>query len=113
MLTSIDGGLTDDGKGDGFPRTLRIELDPHIEVNGRTYTTLDLSEPTGRMIVNAEAELARGNDVHSLRKFQLALVSQASGLPRAVVENMRITQIEEAFNFLTSFKPNGTRTGET
>src|SRR5262249_42795894 len=84
-------------------RTLDIAIEPPITVNDRTYTTLHLEEPSAQMVVAAEAELAGPMNVHSLRKYQIALVSQGSKTPRAVIERMRISQVREAADFLSQF----------
>ena len=98
------------------PRTLDIEIEPPLELNGNVYSTLHLEEPTAHMVERAEAELAGKNyfqDLHALRKYQIALVSQASGWPRAVIERMRISQVREASDFLSIFIAGGQATGET
>lgn len=107
-------GDESDGKSQSqeLPRTLDIELDPPIDFNGKTYTTLHLEEPTAQMVERAEAELLQMN-VHTLRKHQIALVSQGSQTPRAVIERMRISQVREAADFLSSFIGGGPQTGET
>jgi hypothetical protein len=97
------GGEPDDDER----RTLTIHLDPPIEVNGRAYTELHLEEPTAQMVERAEAELAGNMSVHALRKYQIAFVSQGSKTPRAVIEKMRITQVKEAADFLSSFLGGG------
>jgi hypothetical protein len=101
----------DTGAADDFPRTLDIEIDPPLDVNGKTYTRLHLEEPTARMVERAEAELGGNMTVHTLRKYQIALVSQGSGVPRAVIEQMRISQVREAADFLSSFIGAGPPTG--
>jgi hypothetical protein len=98
---------------DDTPRSLDIELDPPIEFNGKTYSTLHLEEPTGRMIERAESELATTANIHTLRKYQFAIVSLASGVPRGAIEQMRISQIEDAALFLARFTGGGRATGET
>jgi hypothetical protein len=98
---------------DDLPRTLDIELDPPVEDNGKTYSTLHLEEPTGLMVERAEAELAGAMSVHALRKYQISLVSHGAGVPRSVVNKMRISQIREAADFLSRFIGGGPPTGET
>jgi hypothetical protein len=93
------------------PRTLDIEIDPPIEANNKTWTSLHLEEPTAKMIELAEAELAGNMSVHALRKYQIALVSQGAKVPRAVVERMRISQVREAADFLSGFIGGGPATG--
>lgn len=97
----------------GEQRTLDLDLDPPIEFNGKSYAVLHLEEPTGRMIERAEQELSGPVNVHTLRKYQFAIVSLASSAPRGVIEQMRISQIEEAASFLASFTGGGRQTGET
>ena len=95
------------------PRVLTIEIDPPIEWNNKTYDRLHLEEPTGHMVERAESELAGNMSVHALRKYQIALVSHASGQPRQVIERMRISQIREASDFLSRFIGGGQATGES
>lgn len=102
---------TTHGFDDDTPRVLSIDIDPPIEHNGKSYSVMNLEEPTGRQIERAESELAPGVNVHTLRKYQFALVSQASGLPRAVVEQMKISQIKKAADFLAPFIAAGPETG--
>ena len=104
---AYDADAFDAGDDDREPRTLTIHLDPPIEVNGRTFTELHLEEPTAQMVERAEAELAGNMSVHALRKYQIAFVSQGSKTPRAVIERMRITQVKEAADFLSSFLGSG------
>jgi hypothetical protein len=104
---------TTGGNDDDEPRTMDLEIDPPIEVNNRTYSTLHLEEPTAQMVERAEAELAGAMSVHALRKYQISLVSQGSKTPRAVVERMRISQVREAADFLSSFIGGGPATGES
>jgi hypothetical protein len=95
------------------PRFLDIDLYPAIEANGKTYAILHLEEPTGRMVQRAEQELGNGGNMGSLRAFQIALVSNAAGVPRSVVEQMRISQIRKAADFLASFISGGPEIGES
>jgi hypothetical protein len=100
-------------RNDEPPRTLTIYIDPPVEDNGKSYTELRLEEPTARMIERAEAELAGNMSVHSLRKYQIALVSQGAQVPRSVVDKMRISQVREAADFLATFIGGGPETGAT
>lgn len=98
---------------DDTPRTLDIVLDPPVVFNNRTITELHLEEPTGDQVERAEAELAQNVSIHSMRKYQIALVSLCSGEPRQAVGKMRISQIKEAADFLSGFISGGQATGET
>jgi len=96
-----------------FPRTLDLEIEPPLDVNGKTYSTLHLEEPTARMVERAESELGGNMTVHTLRKYQIALVSHGAAVPRAVIEQMRISQVRQAADFLSSFIGDGPATGES
>jgi hypothetical protein len=93
------------------PRVLDIEIDPPVEWNGKTYNVLHLKEPTGRQVERAEGELTANSNFQSLRKYQFALLSLVSGVPRQVIEQMRITQINEGTDFLRPFISGGQETG--
>lgn len=112
-LETTNGHAAGELRDDAFPRVLDIDIEPPLEVNGKTYSSLHLEEPTARMVERAEAELAGNMSVHSLRKYQIALVSQGAAVPRAVIEQMRISQVREAADFLSSFIGAGPPTGET
>jgi hypothetical protein len=94
-----------------LPRVLDIELDPPIEWNGKTYSSLHLEEPTGRMVERAEGELSQASNFQALRRYQFALLSLVSGVPRQVIEQMRISQINEGTDFLRPFISGGPETG--
>jgi hypothetical protein len=112
----LNTNVATNGQGkrdDDAPRTLDMIIDPPIEWNNNTYESLHLEEPTAHQVERAESELAGSVNVHALRKYQIALVSQSSGLPRQVVERMRISQVREASDFLSTFIGGGRETGET
>jgi hypothetical protein len=96
---------------DDAPRTLDMVIDPPIEWNNNTYESLHLEEPTAQQVERAESELAGQVSMHTMRKYQIALVSQCSGLNRQVVERMRISQVREAADFLSTFIGGGRGTG--
>ena len=98
-------------KTSGQPVSMDIEIDPPIDFNNKTYESLHLEEPTARMVERAESELAANFNVHTLRKYQISLVCQATGTPRQVVEQMRISQLKKASDFLSSFIGSGPATG--
>jgi Phage tail assembly chaperone proteins, E, or 41 or 14 len=114
MTGNLNGGLhpgIDPPADDDLPKFLVIEIDPPVEWNGKTYSELRLEEPTGKMIVKSEQELANGANFASLRNYQFALVSNCSGVPRQAIELMRITQIQKAADFLSAFMPGGRQIG--
>jgi Phage tail assembly chaperone proteins, E, or 41 or 14 len=102
---------TQDARDPSVPLTRDIEIDPPVEWNGKTYTTLHLEEPTTRQQKISEQELAGGVNMVTIRNQQIALVSQVSGVPRAVIEAMRISQMLEAYNFLAPYADAGPKTG--
>ena len=113
MLSTATNGQAATGSDDDAPRTLDIVIDPPVEWNSKTYESLHLEEPTAHMVERAEVELAGNVNVHALRKYQIALVSQCSGVPRQVVERMRISQVRECADFLSSFISGGPAIGES
>ena len=100
-------GMVEPARDDELPQVLTIEIDPPVEWNGKTYSELRLEEPIGRMIQKAEQELSSGASFAALRNYQFSLVSNCSGVPRAVIEQMRISQIQKAADFLARFMPGG------
>jgi Phage tail assembly chaperone proteins, E, or 41 or 14 len=100
---------------DAFPRVLDLEIDPPVEA-GQIYSTMHLREPTFQEVRTAETEMVRdafGRATDgSTRAYQLALISKVSGVPRQAIDQMRISQVDQAFLFLISFRPPGPATGE-
>jgi hypothetical protein len=94
-----------------LPRSLTIEIDPPIEWNGRTFSEMRLEEPKGKQVRRAEQELATGANFATLRAYQFALVSQCSGIPVQVIDEMWIGDIQKAADFLARFMPGGLGTG--
>jgi hypothetical protein len=83
---------------------LDLVLDPPIKVGGKTYDGLHLREPTARMVARAEKELGGGVvTLYTLRRYQIALLSRAAGVPRAVILAMPVRQLIDAMSFLTAF----------
>jgi hypothetical protein len=108
LTDQMDRALADDEP----PRTLDIEFaDPIIGSNNQRYDGLHLVEPTANQIERAEQELAGQMNVHALRKYQIALVSQCAGVPRDVVGKMKISQVKRASDFLSVFIGGGPQIG--
>jgi hypothetical protein len=55
------------------------------------------------MLEIAEREFNGGTTIYALRRYQISLVSVASGVPRKVVRAMPISHLTEAYNFLSAF----------
>jgi hypothetical protein len=105
------------GYSDGYPFdehaiTHDIVIDPPVEFSdGKTYDHLHLAEPLAGQMRQAENELKGEVNVYTLRSYQIALVSHCSGVPRGVIEKMRISQVDEASAFLQRFTRGGRATG--
>lgn len=91
--------------------SLTIEFVEPISVNGKTYERLVVETPTAGQVMTAEAELANGLNIYARRRYQIAIVTAASGLPRAVIEKMKLEQMEQAANFLSRYLDTGQETG--
>ncbi|BAK83968.1 phage tail assembly protein [Komagataeibacter medellinensis] len=91
-----------------------IELETPINTkSGACYTQLDLCEPTGGQVLNAEKHL-KGATIGpvDLRMYSLTLVSQNAGIPFADIRDyFPISVINEATRYLQSFIEAGQETG--
>lgn len=91
-----------------------IDLDPPIETKtGASYMQMNLSEPTGGQVLNAEKHL-KGASIGpvDLRMYSLTLVAQNSGIPFADIRDyFPISVINEATRYLQSFIEAGQETG--
>jgi hypothetical protein len=76
-------------------------------------TRLHLQEPTGRQYENACKELANGANAYAMERFKITLIAQAAKVDRAIIEGMKKSQIERAFDFLSRLLDAGRPTGET
>jgi len=92
-----------------------IPFDEPIKVNGTVYTEMMLSEPRGKIVLDAERHLAKASiSPVDLRMYQFTLVSGASGIPFNVVrDELPISKINEAATYLQGFIEAGTETGES
>jgi hypothetical protein len=95
------------------PTTKDIEIDPPINFLKRDFTRLHLVEPNGLQCQKAEQELGATPTPYTLRRYQITLVAGVAKVPREVVEQMRISQIEEAADFLRDLQERGRSTGAT
>lgn len=110
--TDVEGGANGLEENQA-PRTLDLVLDPPLEfANGKTYDSMHLEEPTAKMVRTAEQELTGDYGPHHQRNFQIKLVELASGIPRGAIEQMRISQLLEAYNFLRRWSGHGPAIGQ-
>jgi len=120
MQTSLEtagNGHAAEIPADAFPKVRDINIDPAVEVNGAVFTTMHLREPTFQEVTQAETVIIRDafgrmTDASS-RLYQATLISKVSGVSRAAIDKMRISQVNEAFSFLMEFRDAGPATGET
>lgn len=79
-----------------LPDTKTINLKEAIELDGTTYTSITLREPTAGQI--EEARKAAHSDTVAIR-----LIALTSGVPEAVVRRMRASNYNEAASFVLGF----------
>ena len=113
--TTYGNGVTS-GNGlmpseEDLPLTRDMEVD--LKFHNQTVTTLHLQEPTAAQAERADRELASGVNAHTLRKHQIALVAAVTKHPTEVIGQLRISQLEDAYNFLSQLSARGRRTTET
>lgn len=84
-----------------------------IEHSGGKYDAIELREPKARELSKALGVMRGNTDSQSLVKFQIALVAAVSGVPEAAIEQMPISKLNEAFDYLQGFTSAGLGTGRT
>ena len=87
----------------GEADTLVIPLDPPITVKGGEWAQITLVEPRAQQVRLAEKELDERLSEASHTAYQMELVRAVAGVPKAVVEALRVRQLGEAYNFLAGF----------
>ena len=93
-------------KGDPPPPSeaeLLIELASPIEKMNHRLDVLELRPPLAGEMETAQRELGVSPDDERLRRFQLVLVALVVGKPRAVVEDLPISKLDEASRYLMGF----------
>jgi len=114
MSASTGNGATS-GNGlmpadDDLPATLDMEVD--LKFHSQQITTLHLREPTAAQAETADKELAGGVNAHTLRRHQIALVAAVARVDRSVIGQLPVSQLEEAYSFLSRISARGRPTGE-
>jgi hypothetical protein len=93
-------------------RTLDMDID--VTFQKKRFTSLHLEEPTGKQLERAEIELNTANpNAYTMRRYQIALIASVAGVPREVVLELKFTQINEAFDFLSELLAPSPRDGAT
>jgi hypothetical protein len=105
--------LPDDDAPEEMRRTT-WDMPIDVKCNSQHVTRLHLKEPNGRQIEAAEKEIVVGGanvTPYMMRRYQITLIAQVARVPREVVESMPVSQIEEAFGFLSGLLNPGQRIG--
>ena len=115
--SSIDDtiGSSLPAKPDEIPRALDLEIDPPLEWQGETFDVLHLVEPTFKQKRQSQTALNGQGNMYELMDLQhLALISIVTKVPRGALEDLRISQFNEARDFLLHFvNMSGRATGST
>jgi len=90
-----------------------LVLSRPINFDGREYVQLILQEPTVKHVLRAEEQLRNGVTQHSLRNREIHLVALTAGVPVPVVEQMRISELNQAMAYISPFLQAGQPTGES
>jgi hypothetical protein len=96
---------------DSPPTSLTLVLDPPVEVDKKTFSSLHLVEPTGRQVQLAENEVGTQASFGAIRKYQFSLIARVGRVPVEVIHAMPISQINEAWGFLGPLVKGGPLTG--
>lgn len=95
---------------DDLPEELVIPIGEVIH-NNHKWTELRLSEPSAKTINDAMAVLkldANGNAAPAtMQPFFMKLISSHTGLPISVVEQLKISVVNKAGNYLANFSGRG------
>jgi hypothetical protein len=93
------------------PATYTIILAMPITFDGRQVSQLVLREPRVKEVLRADEQLRHGVSPHSLRNREIYLISFISGQPVPVIEQMNISQLNEAMKYVNPFLNSGQETG--
>lgn len=98
-------------QGADEPPAWDMEINPEINwSNGQTYKVLHLREPTAKELRDAQEALPPatvGTSPQQGTDFQIVLVSKVTGAPRGVVEKLRFSELQKAFDFLAALMAGG------
>lgn len=85
-----------------LPAELVIELEPPIVFQGANFAELRLREPTSGAVRKAEVHL-KSTTSEAMRLYQIALVSNVTGMPIPAVEMLPISKLNRAASYLGAF----------
>jgi hypothetical protein len=84
-----------------------LTLKEPVEFGGKTYTSLDLKEPTAK-------QLAKAMEYENSTEQQIILVAETAQVPPGLVELITMRDIMEAGRFFEGFmQPGAAATGKT
>lgn len=111
MMDAITGEF-DASEEEALPRTLDLDID--VTFQKKRFTSLHLEEPTAKQLERAEIELNTANPTaYTMRRYQIALIASVAQVPREVVLELRYTQLNEAFDFLSDLLDRSRKDGAT
>lgn len=93
------------------PATLELEVD--VTFHAQHITVLRLKEPTGKQMRRAEQELVSGPNAHTLRMFQMRLIAEVANVPFEVIDQVPVSKLNQAMDFLSLIMDAGRETGRT
>jgi Phage tail assembly chaperone proteins, E, or 41 or 14 len=90
------------------------DMDIDVTFQKKRFTTLHLEEPTGKQLERAEQELNTVNPTaYMMRRYQISLIAAVAQVPREVVLELKQSQIEDAFSFLSDLRETSRKDGAT
>jgi hypothetical protein len=108
----MDGITFDHDPDEATPLVLDMEID--VTFQKKRFTSLHLEEPTGKQLERAELEINTPNPTaYSMRRYQISLIAAVAGVPREVVLELKQSQIEAAFSFLSDLQETFRKDGAT
>lgn len=93
--------------------TLELPIGAKLTSGAVSYDRLTLREPTVGQRRKAEMALTGGRTAATGRRYQMILVSEASGVPYGLAEQLPVSVLNAAEAFVLGFIEGGPRTGNT
>lgn len=93
-----------------LPPSLLIELETPIKMGDKSYDALELREPKAGEVMKAQNELQSTADT---LKYGVMLTSIVSGVPRNAIEQLPISKLMQAINYLMGFFDSGLEIGKS
>jgi hypothetical protein len=102
----------DADEGESYPRTLDMDID--VTFQKKRFTSLHFEEPTAKQLEKAEIELNTSQpNAYMMRRYQIALVAAVAQVPRDVVLELKYSELNRAFSFLSGLLDSTRQDGET